>query len=78
MNTIKDEFDKFADQVIAKDAPEVQRDEMKLAFYAGVFSTIIQFSNTINDNSLSDDDAVAFLSSWLNESNDFIKSRCML
>ena len=78
MNTIKDEFDKFADQVIAKDAPEVQISEMQLAFYAGTFSTLMLIRNVIANPSLSEDASVNLLMNWLNESNDFIKSRCML
>lgn len=40
MNTVKDEWDAFSDQVIPKTAPEVQHREMKRAFYAGAASIL--------------------------------------
>lgn len=35
MNTVQQQWEAFASLVIAKDAPPIQRREMKRAFYAG-------------------------------------------
>ena len=75
MNTIKDEYENFENMVIAKDAPEIRKSEMKLVFYAGVYSTLILLRNTIGDDSISEDASVALLTSWLDEAQIFIKQR---
>lgn len=35
MNTVQEQWDYFASMVVPKDAPDIQRTEMKRAFYAG-------------------------------------------
>mgnify|MGYP000061843575 CR=1 FL=1 len=40
MNTVKQQWEDFADAVIPKDAPAIQVTEMRKAFYAGVTSML--------------------------------------
>lgn len=73
MNTIKDEWEDFRDKVIHPEAPEIQKEEMKLAFYAGVksYMALQQVLDTIK----SDDAAIALLQSWLEECDSYLLTR---
>jgi len=58
MNTIQEQWEKFSKLTIAKDAPDIQKQETRRAFYAGVEGLLrIQFN--IAESSMSEDAAVA-------------------
>ncbi len=60
MNTIQEQWALFSTLVIPANAPAIQKQQMKLAFYAGVESTLrIQFN--IGDKAISEDAGVAIL-----------------
>jgi hypothetical protein len=48
MKSIAERWTEFEQRVIATDAPQIQRDEMRLAFYGGC-STMIDVSNEVAD-----------------------------
>lgn len=44
MNTIQGEWDSYAEHVMPSDAPRVQRQETRRAFYAGYMSAMLQIT----------------------------------
>jgi hypothetical protein len=64
----------FESQVIDADAPEVQRNEMQLAFYAG-FSAALGTLRKVADLGLTDEQAVAMIDQWWKECGEFVHSR---
>jgi hypothetical protein len=57
MKSIAERWTEFERRVIASDAPQIQRDEMRLAFYAGC-ATLIDVENEVASV---DDDAVCVI-----------------
>ena len=60
MNTIQEQWEQFESLVINPNAPDVQRSEMKRAFYAGA-QALLNVEWAIADTSLSDDAVVEML-----------------
>lgn len=70
MNTIQELWDSFNMLVVPTDASNVQRQEMRRSFYAGVEAMCrIQFSITAPE--VSEDEAVKILSAVNDELNSF-------
>ena len=69
--TLEEAFQLYA-QGIPKDAPEVQRRETKLAFYAGVVSVLTLQLAMAEDDNISEDAVVAILDKWYADSKAFI------
>ena len=60
MNTIKEQWERFSDLIIPQNAPEIQKEEMRRAFYCGVEAmSRIQFN--IGDSSVTEDEAIKIL-----------------
>jgi len=60
MNTIQEQWKQFSALVIQNDAPEIQKQEMKLAFYGGA-EAVLRLQLNITDPSVSDDAGVQML-----------------
>ena len=67
--TLKENWESFEAEVLDKDAPAIQRSEMKIAFYAGVASTI----GVLTDSNLSEDEAEELLFKLKNELHEYIE-----
>ena len=72
-NTIQAEWDSFSSQVIPNEAPETQKEEMKLAFYAGVHAILSIMANMEQAN-FSEEAGGAVLNSLFEETDAFIRS----
>lgn len=72
MNTIADEWESFERMVVARDAPAVQRSEMKLAFFGGA-SAVLALQLRIPQEK-SEDASVGMLAGWHDECKRFAKS----
>lgn len=69
--TVKKMWESFNQEVIASDAPQIQRDEMRKAFYGG-FSVALKFVMSMgDDDTKSEDDAVKQIEDWAEELMDF-------
>lgn len=64
MNAIRDEWEKFASEVIPDDAPLEQRRQMALAFYAGAYSIMLM---QVHNRELSDAAITGMTISWYQE-----------
>jgi hypothetical protein len=64
--TIQEQWDMFQKIVMHKDAPQDQRREMKLAFYAGC-EAMLRLQFEIGDRNLSDEAGVAVMAGWHDE-----------
>ncbi len=72
MNTIQEQWESFAALVVPKDAPPVQRQEMRRAFYAGAEAmTRIQFA--VGDKAMSEDAGVQVLEGCHDELRRFAR-----
>lgn len=70
MNTIAEQWALFSAAVMPKDAPPVQRQEMRRAFYAGAEAALrMQFA--IGDKAVSEDAGVAIIEGWHDECRRF-------
>lgn len=68
MNTVQQQWAMFEKLVMPKDAPPMQRKEMRRAFYAGVEATLrLQFEM----GDVSDDAGVAMIEGWHDECRRF-------
>ena len=70
MNTIAEQWAAFEVLVVPKDAPPVQRQEMRRAFYAGA-ETMLRLSYSVGDKSISENAGVAMLEGWHDECRRF-------
>ncbi len=69
-STVRDAWKSFRDEVIPADAPPVQIQEMRRAFYAGVW-TMLTACWEITDDSVSVAEGIARLESWSQECRSF-------
>ena len=69
-NTIRQQWEDFERAVVAKNAPSVQRKEMKLAFFGGA-AAILALQIAMPD--VSDDDGVEMLKAWHDECEKFAR-----
>ena len=53
-----------------KDVPEIQKKEMKRAFFAGAWATLL-LAMTVGENTVSEDEGVRNLESWRQELQQF-------
>lgn len=63
-------WEKFEQQTISKEAPEIQRTEMRRAFYSGVL-TLLSLMAQANAQDLSEDEAGAFITQLDRECYEF-------
>ena len=78
MNTIQEQWNSFAEWVVPKDAPSIQRQEMRRAFYSGA-EAMMRIQWNIGDNSISEDAGVAILEGCREEMKIFatqVKNGC--
>lgn len=68
--TIRDEWLDFEDKVIPRDAPWVQRKEMKRAYYAGAW-TMLMLSKELGDDKYTEESAVKILEKYESELKAF-------
>lgn len=50
--SLRNEWDKFKEKVVPKDAPKVQQDEMKIAFFGGcwlMLNKMLVISDSLNE-----------------------------
>lgn len=72
MNTIQEQWDMFSALVIPKNAPPIQQQEMRRAFYAGAEAmTRIQFA--VGDKNMSEEAGVQILEGCNDELRRFSK-----
>jgi len=64
MNTIAQQWELFSKFVMPNDVPEIQRQEMRRAFYGGAES-ILRLQFAIGDNS--EDAGIAMIQGWYDE-----------
>lgn len=69
LNTLDAEWRSFESGCIPKEAPEIQRIEMRRAFYAGIESFLVLQCNAANH---SDAACVALMEGWHSELKDFV------
>lgn len=72
MNTIDDTWRSFAENVIHVDAPQIQRNEMKKAFYAGAYAVLCITCGPLTD--ADEDDAVRMLEGLHEECRQFVSN----
>lgn len=72
MKTVQEEWASFALAVIPADAPPVQRQEMRRAFYAGCWS-MLQLVKLIGTDAVSEDEGVATLEQMEAEITEFYR-----
>lgn len=70
MNTIAEQWGVFEARVIPKDAPQVQRLEMKRAFYGGA-AGLLSMMLKIADSGMSDEAGGAVMDGWEDECQRF-------
>jgi hypothetical protein len=70
MRTIAGEWDKFVMLVLPPDAPQIQRTEMRRAFYAGVESAL-RMQWDAGEEKVSEDQAMALFTAWHDECQRF-------
>ena len=75
MSALQDEWEKVAGWLVPPDASPIQRQEMRLAFYIGV-ATTIRLHIAMAHSNLSDADGGNEIKKWMNEINDVV-SRIM-
>jgi hypothetical protein len=74
LKTVAENWDQFKRQTIPKNAPELQIEEMKKAFYSGAFS-IMHMQRDLAEKYADDDDAcIKFITTWHQECADFFKT----
>jgi hypothetical protein len=67
-HTIAQEWDRFESSVIAADAPTIQRDEMRIAFYAG-FKSMLDLNKVLG--AMPETPAIEALKALAYESREF-------
>lgn len=72
MKTVAQEWDKFVVLVLPTNAPPIQRQEMRRAFYAGVQSALA-LSWDIGGDDVTEDQGIAQLEAWHQECQAFGK-----
>lgn len=70
MNTVQEQWSSFEKMVISPNAPEVQRTEMRRAFYAGV-EAMLRIQWAIGDAAISEDAGMAILQGVHDECRQF-------
>ena len=70
MNTIAEQWALFERAVMPKDAPPVQRQEMRRAFYAGA-EAMLRMQWGIGDKAVSEDAGMAMMEGWHDECRRF-------
>lgn len=73
MNTIADQWATF-DRLILRSASDVQRREMRRAFYAGIHSALIFMRDTVGADDVSEDAGMALIQNWHDECLRFAQS----
>ena len=61
----------FSTAVMPPDAPPVQHQEMRSAFYAGVWATLTASQQIIGDPEITEDEGVRMLEGWHQECRAF-------
>ena len=69
-NSIAQQWESFSANVLPRDAPTVQRQEMRRAFYAGAHA-MLEMTSAICDPSVSEDAGVHMIHGWFEESAHF-------
>ena len=70
MNTIQEQWNSFKLLVVPKDAPPIQRQEMRMAFYAGA-EAMMRIQWAVGDEAISEDAGVAILEGCQDELRRF-------
>ena len=70
MNTIADQWAAFEVLVMPKDAPPVQRQEMRRAFYAGA-EAMLRLQHAATEPGISENAGVMMLEGWHDECRRF-------
>ena len=70
MRSVQQEWESYRNAVIPPDAPQIQHQECKRAFYAGAHS-IMQFLMSMSDDNLSEEAGSAILEGLRQELCDF-------
>jgi len=70
MKTIADQWSAFNALVVPKDAPLLQKQEMRRAFYGGA-SAMLTLQCCIGDDAVSEDAAMQLLRGWEDELRQF-------
>ena len=70
MNTIQEQWESFATRVVPKDAPAIQRKEMRRAFYAGA-EAMMRINFAIGHDSISEDAGIQILNGCQDECRRF-------
>lgn len=70
MNTIEEHWINFSTMVIGEDAPEVQKQMMRLAFFAGAQS-VLDIQLNVSSESVSEDDAIKIIEALHIEAHSF-------
>ena len=70
MNTVQQQWEAFAALVIAKDAPPIQRQEMRRAFYAGA-EAMMRIQWAIGGEEIREDAGIQILEGLQNELSRF-------
>ncbi len=71
MNTIQEQWSTFLAQVVPKDAADIQINEMRLAFYAGV-TAMMHIEDVISNEKVSVNAAIAILEGVHDECHRFV------
>ena len=66
MNTIAEQWELFEKAVMPTGAPDIQRQEMRRAFYGGAES-LLRLQWVVGDGSISEDAGVAIIEGWHDE-----------
>lgn len=74
MGLIKENWDQFEKQAIHKRAPDIQRQEMRRAFYAGAAITYVALSRAVSEGDGVSDDDVSVLRDFEDELLAFSKA----
>lgn len=72
MSAIKKLHDRWAEKILPKDAPQIQRQECERAFYSGFYSSLLLGLHRLA--SLPDDQAAAELDALYKESEAYFKT----
>ena len=74
MKTLQEAWSEFAAGIIPPNAPPMQREEMKKAFYGGAWIILSMMLNEIGPESVSEDEGMRRLQSWHDECHAFARS----
>jgi hypothetical protein len=72
--TVQERWEQYAAMTIPPDAPEVQRTEMRRAFFQGVWTCLCRCGAIGDDEEIGEEEGAAMLEAWVGECRGFARA----